>query len=106
LDDDSLFVLTYIIMSRFWQFKNGQRNPPCGIIIFEMRDPNVMTHDIFGNELGRTPPSAMRLTYLLTGQPIFYGGFVMPGTLKILHFGLMTRGIHGMGELTVRHISD
>jgi hypothetical protein len=27
-------------------------------------------------------------------------------TLKILHFGFMTIGEHGMGELTVRRISD
>jgi hypothetical protein len=29
------------------------------VIIFGIRDLNVMTHEMFGNELERIPPSAM-----------------------------------------------
>jgi hypothetical protein len=51
--------LTFIVFFRFWQFINGHRSPPYGVITFEMLDLNGMTHDMFGNELGRIPPSAM-----------------------------------------------
>jgi hypothetical protein len=27
--------LTSIVTFRFWQFRNGHRNPPCGVIVFE-----------------------------------------------------------------------
>jgi hypothetical protein len=35
-------------------------------IIFGMWDLNVMTYEMFGNELGRIPPSPMWLIDLLT----------------------------------------
>jgi hypothetical protein len=39
-------------------------------IIFEMRDLKVITHEMFGDELGRIPPSAMWFVELLIGYPI------------------------------------
>jgi hypothetical protein len=43
--------LTFIVTFRFCQFRNGHRNPLCAVIIFGMRDVDVMTHAMFGNEL-------------------------------------------------------
>jgi hypothetical protein len=57
----SLFVFDVHCHIRFWQFRKAQRNPPCGVIIFEMQNLNVIAHEMFGNELGRIPPSAMWL---------------------------------------------
>jgi hypothetical protein len=51
--------LASIITFRFWQLRNCHRNPPCAVIIFGILDLNVLTHEMFGNELGRIPPSAM-----------------------------------------------
>jgi hypothetical protein len=62
--------LTPIVTFRFWQFRNGHRNSPCGVIIFGMRDLNVMTYEVFGNELGRISPSAMWSVKLRTRHPI------------------------------------
>jgi hypothetical protein len=63
-------LLASIVSFRFWQFKNSDINQSYGVIIFEMRDLNVMTHDLFGNELGKIPPNAMWLVSLCAGHPI------------------------------------
>jgi hypothetical protein len=60
--------LTFIVAFRFWKFRNGHKDPPCGVIIFEMRYLNVMTHARLGNELGRIPSGLVRLAELLTRQ--------------------------------------
>jgi hypothetical protein len=53
--------LASFVTFRFWQFRNGHKKTPCGVIILGMQDLNVLTHEMFGNELGRIPPSAMWL---------------------------------------------
>jgi hypothetical protein len=53
--------LIFNVIFRFSLFGNGYRNPPCEAIAFEMRDLNVITCEMFGNELGRIPASTMEL---------------------------------------------
>jgi hypothetical protein len=45
--------LTSVLSFRFWQFRNGHKSPLYGVVIFGMRDLNVMTHEMFGNDLAR-----------------------------------------------------
>jgi hypothetical protein len=52
-------LLRSIATLRFWQLTNGHIIPPCGIIIFEMRDLKVIWREMFGNEFGRIPPTVM-----------------------------------------------
>jgi hypothetical protein len=51
--------LTSIVTFWLWQFRNGHRKLLCEVIMFGMRNLNLMTHEIFGNEVGRILPSAM-----------------------------------------------
>jgi hypothetical protein len=58
-DDGSLFVLMFIVTFQLLQLRKGHKNPPCGVIIFEMQDLNILTHELFENGFRRIPPSAM-----------------------------------------------
>jgi hypothetical protein len=71
--------LTSIATFRFWQFQNGHRNPIRAVAFFGMRDLNVMTHKMIGNEFGRIPSSAMRLVSLFTGHHMHEGFFDKSG---------------------------
>jgi hypothetical protein len=44
--------LMSIVTFRFWQLRNGHKNPLCGVVIFGMQNLNVITYEVFGNELG------------------------------------------------------
>jgi hypothetical protein len=73
------FSLMPIVTFRFWQVSNGHRNLLCGVIIFGMRDLSVMTHDMFENEFGLIPSSAMCFIWSQSGPGVravpFYFGF-------------------------------
>jgi hypothetical protein len=62
--------LTSIVTFWFWPFRNGYKNLCREIIIFGMRDLNIMAHEMFGNGLGQISPNAIWLVQLFTGHPI------------------------------------
>jgi hypothetical protein len=48
---DRCLSVTPIVTFRFWEFRNGDRDPAYGAIIFRMQDLNAVTHRMFGSEL-------------------------------------------------------
>jgi hypothetical protein len=92
---DRCLSLTPIVTFRFWWCRNGHRNPHCAVIVFGMRDLNIMTHEVFGNKLKRIPRRAMWSVKLLTGHLVSVSETI---------FSFIHLGVSDWPRETYRHI--